>query len=137
MTQTCTFKCSCSAAALIAGVILGVLAAFLQITAVITVTPAFLWVAFGIAVVYLAILVAAAAATGTTGRYACRCPVLNTLLLGILGTLLFAVVLLAVGIVATSVISAILVGLLVLFLTLTLAASACFVRCLSNCETQV
>lgn len=137
MTQTCTFKCSCSAAALIAGVILGVLAAFLQITAVITVTPAFLWVAFGIAVVYLAVLVAAAAGTRTTGQYCCRCPVLNTLLFGILGTILFAVVLLAVGIVATSVVSAVLVGLLILFLTLTLAASACFVRCLSNCETQV
>ena len=134
--NNCAFRWSCSAIALIAGVILGVLAAFLQITGVITVTPAFLWVAFGIGVVYLAILVASAAVTRSCSVCGCRCGVLNTLLAGILGTVLFAVILLAVGIVATSVVSAILVGLLVFFLTLALAASACFVRCLSNCETQ-
>ena len=132
--NNCCFRWSCSTIAVIAGVILGVLAAFLQITAVITVTPAFLWVALGIAVVYLAILLASAAFTKSCN--VCRCGVLNVLLAGILGTILFAVILLAVGIVATSVVSAILVGLLVLFLTLTLAASACFVRCLSNCEAQ-
>lgn len=134
--NNCCFRWSCSTIAVIAGVILGVLAAFLQITGVITVTPAFLWVTLGIAVGYLAILLASAAFTRSCNICSCRCGVLNILLAGILGTILFAVILLAVGIVATSVVSAILVGLLVLFLTLTLAASACFVRCLSNCEAQ-
>ncbi len=40
----------------------------------------------------------------------------------------------AVGIVATSVVSAILVGLLVASLTLTFAGSACLILCLADCE---
>ena len=41
-TCNCQFRCSCVIAAVIASVILGVVAAFLQITGAITVTPAFL-----------------------------------------------------------------------------------------------
>ncbi len=129
----CNFKPNCTVASIVAGVIIGVLAAFFQITAVITVTPVFLWVAFGIAVVYLAVLVAAAAGAKNSEQRCCRCSALNGLLLGILGTILFAVILLAVGIVATSIVSAILVGLLLFFFTLTVASSVCFVRCLADC----
>lgn len=53
----CNCRCSCTGAAVIASAVVGVLAAFLQITGVITVTPAFLWVALGVAVVYLGVLV--------------------------------------------------------------------------------
>lgn len=127
----CNFKCNCTVLALVAAAIIGVIAAFLQITGVIMVAPVFLWVALGIAVVYLGLLVV----TGGRRReeQACVCRTLGTVLAGILGTALFAVVLLAVGIVATSVISAILVGLLVFFLALTLAGSACYVKCLADC----
>lgn len=128
----CNCRCSCTAAAVIAGAIIGVLSAFFQITGIITVTPAFLWVAFGIAVVYLGVLVPATALAGTGG--VCKCDALAALLAGILGTVLFAAVLLAVGIVATSVLSAILVGLLLFFFTLTFGATACFVRCLAGCS---
>ena len=55
------------------------------------------------------------------------------MLIGILGAILFAVVLLAVGIVATSVFNAILVGLLLFFFTLALTATACLVRCFAEC----
>lgn len=133
------FRCSCrnecTLLAVIASLILGIVAAFLQITAVITVTPAFLWVALGIGVVYLAVLEVSVALTRRTERRPCVCDALNTVLAGILGTILLAVVLLAVGIVATSVVSAILVGLLVAFLALTLAGTACLVRCTANCES--
>lgn len=129
----CNCRRSCTVAALISAVVIGVLAAFLQITGVITVAPAFLWVAFGIAVVYLAVLVVTAAVTRKPAQPGCLCSALNTLLLGILGTVLFAVVLLAVGVIATSIISAILVGLLLFFFTLTVTASACLVRCLLDC----
>lgn len=129
----CNCRCNCTLAALIVSAILGVLAAFFQITAVITVTTVFLWVSFGIAVVYLGVLVIASALDRRVEHCGCMCTVVNTLLAGILGTILLAVVLLAVGIVATSVISAILVGLLVFFLALTFASSACLVRCLSDC----
>lgn len=129
----CNCRGTCTTAAVIAGAIIGVLAAFFQITGVITVTTAFLWVVFGIAVGYLGVLLIAAALTRREERRECTCTALNTLLLGILGAILFAVVLLAVGIVATSVVSAILVGLLLFFFTLTLAGTACYVRCLADC----
>ena len=45
-----------------------------------------------------------------------------------------SVILLAVGITATSTVSAILVGLLVLFFALTITGAACLVRCLFDCE---
>ena len=129
----CGCRRDCVVTALIASAIIGVLTAFLQITAVITVTPVFLWVALGVAVVYLGVLELAAARAGRAERGGC-CRALSAVLTGILGTALFAVVLLAVGIVATSVVSAILVGLLMFFLALTLTATACFVRCLSDCD---
>jgi hypothetical protein len=62
------------------------------------------------------------------------CAALQTVLTGILGTVLVSVVLLAVGIVATSVISALLIGLTAGFFTLMIAGSACFARCLADCE---
>ncbi len=130
------FNCrrDCTLLAVVAAVILGVVAAFLQITAVIAVTPAFLWVALGIAVGYLGILLVTTALTRRAGCRPCVCRALGTVLTGILGAILFAVVLLAVGIVATSVVTAILVGLLVAFLTLTFAGSACLVLCFADCE---
>lgn len=127
-TCNCNFRCSCVIAAIIASAILGVVAAFLQITGAITVTPAFLWVVLGVAIGYLGILLA------TAGRRDSGCcGALGTVLAGTLGAALFSVVLLAVGITATSVVSAILVGLLVLFAALTVAGSACYVRCITGC----
>ena len=132
-TLNCSCRWNCTAVAVIASVIAGIVAAFLQITGTITVTPAFLWVVFGIAVVYLGGLVVVTALTRRTEQGRCVCTTLTTVLAGILGTILFSVVLLGVGIVATSVVSAILVGLLVLFSALTLTGTACFVRCLADC----
>lgn len=133
-TCHCRDNDGCTVAALVASAIIGVITAFLQITAVITVAPVFLWVVFGVAVAYLAALVLATLAGRRGESNACTCTALNVLLIGILGSVLFAVVLLAVGIVATSVISAILVGLLLFFFTLIFTASACLIRCISNCN---
>ena len=96
-TCYCIFRCTCTAAAVIASVILGVVTAFLQITGIITVTPVFLWVTLSIATGYWGIL-------------------------------------LAVGINATSVVSAVLVGLVVLFAALTVTGAACLIRCAADCE---
>ena len=128
----CGCKRDCVVTALVASAIIGVITAFLQITAVITVTPVFLWVVFGIAVVYLGVLEVAAARTGRAGLGCCRA--LGAVLTGILGAALLAVLLLAVGIVATSVVSAILVGLLLFFFSLILTATACLIRCFADCE---
>ena len=53
----CNYKCSCTAVAVVVSVILGVIAAFLQITGVIALTPVLLAVAAGVATVYLGALV--------------------------------------------------------------------------------
>ena len=114
--------------------VLGVVAAFAQITGAIALTPVFLWVAFGIAVAALGLLVAASAMAARCTVSDCACGALDTLLVGILGTILLSVVLLAVGIVATSLISAILVGLLVGAFTLVFTGGACYVRYLTGCR---
>ena len=128
LVRQCRF--SCTAAALIASLIVGIFAAFLQITAVITVTPVFLWVTFGIAAGYLGLLAAGAIISRRIIPENCADDSLNALLIGILGTVLLSLILLAVGITATSVVSAVLTGLLLFFFSLTLTATACFIRCL-------
>lgn len=127
----CCNRCYCALAAGIAGVVLGVIAAFLQITGAITVTTAFLWVALGIATGFLGVLL-----LGLCCRRCdldCQCRHADITLGGILLTALVSVILLAVGITATSVLSAVLVGLLVLGLTLIYAGSACYVRAAIGC----
>lgn len=130
----CTCRCRCALVAIVVSAILGVIGAFLQIAGVITVTPVFLWVALGIAVVYLGVLLIATALAGRSGSGGCTCEGLNALLVGVLGAILAALILLAVGIVATSVISAILIGALVFFLALTFTSTACLIRSLLDCE---
>lgn len=129
----CNCRNRCALLAVVASIIIGIVAAFLQITGTITVTPVFLIVAFGIAVAALGVLAVTAAMVRRYGG-SCLCSALQTVLAGILGTVLLSVVLLAVGIVATSVIGAILVGLTAGFFALTVTAGACFVRCLADCE---
>lgn len=126
----CGCRISCRTLAAIAGVILGVLAAFAQISGAFVLNAIFPGVALVGAVAYLGLLPLSAGA--------CRaercCRNLTTVLVGILGTVLLAAILLAVGIVATSVLNAIAVGALVFFITLTLVGTACYAACLSDCE---
>ncbi len=129
----CNCKCTCSLFSAVASLILGVIAAFLQITGTITVTVTFLWVVGGVALVYLGILLLASALQQQCTRCGCTCVALNTLLIGALGSVFFAAILLAVGIVATSVISAILVGLLVASFTLLITGTVCAIRKLFDC----
>lgn len=134
----CSCKCevNCPLLSVAAAVIIGVVTAFLRITAVITVTPAFLWVALGIAVVYLAvILVSTSLIKCSETRAPCICPLLTILLTGILGTILLSVILLAIEFVATSIIGAIITGALLGFLSLLLTSTACLVKCISRCDS--
>ena len=77
MMRICNCKGSCTLLAVIASVIIGVVAAFLQVTGVITVAPVFLWVALGVAVVYLGVLVLATALAGEAGGCGSICTVLS------------------------------------------------------------
>lgn len=130
----CSCKKDCTLLAVIAAIILGIVGAFLQISATISVTAAFLWVALGIGVVYLAVLLVATVFMRKQPCNGCLCNALDTVLTGILGTILFSVVLLGTSIVATSIVSAILVGLLLASATLIFAGTACLVKCLSDCD---
>lgn len=128
----CNCKCPCTATALVVSAILGVIAAFLQISGTIDVVPMFLMGVLGIGVVYLGILLATSAVCPCE-QSRCRCSALNTLLAGLLGSILFSTITLAVGIAGTSVVSAILVGVVVFFTALTFTATACYVRIQADC----
>lgn len=130
----CENRRDCIGIALIASLIIGVIAAFLQITAIFTLTPIFSIVAFGIAIVYLAVtLIATSLAQRTTFCNRC-CASLSWLLFGITGTILTAAILLLIAFPATSVVGALLVGALFFFFTLTITSATCFSRCLADCR---
>ncbi|MEE0968088.1 MAG: hypothetical protein U0M06_01775 [Clostridia bacterium] len=126
------FNCrnNCTIFAVAASIIIGIITAFLRITGTITVTNAFLWVTFGIAVVYTAVALLTLLLIGRRGGVGCVGEALTLFLTGILGTLLTSVVLLAVSFVATSVVGAIISGLLLAFFTLIFASAACLVKCI-------
>ena len=134
--NSCSCSCGldCSFLAIAASVIVGIVTTLLTITAVITVTPAFLWVLLGIAVVYLGVnLIASATLRCCRSRDCVQTP-LSLILIGILGTILTAIILLGVTFPATSVLGAIVTGALLLFFSLFITATACLVRCLAGTD---
>ncbi len=130
----CTCKTDCAGLAIVASIIVGIITAFLQFSAIITVTPAFLWVVLGIAVVYLAILLAV---SPIIRRNSCVCNNLSVILVGILGAILTSIILLAITFAATSVIGAIITGALLTFLSLILTTVACLVKCITGCANRI
>lgn len=134
MSTSCrSCRPGCTVIAVVVSLILGIITAFLRITAAITLTPAFLWVLLGIAVVYLAVtLISAALFRG--GCCESLCSIVNTLLTGIFGTVVISVVLLAVEFAATSLLGAFLTGALLFFFFLAVTSTACLVRCFLECN---
>ena len=128
----CESKINCTGIAFITSLILGIIAAFLQITAVIAMPPILLGSAIIVALVFLLVILIAVSLTQTS--CGALCSVVSVLLLGILGSILFAAILLIIDIAATSVIGAILVGLLVFFFSLFILTTACLVKCIANCN---
>ena len=128
----CNNKCACTS--IIASIIIGIVAGILRITGVISVTPAFAWVTFGIAVGYLAILLITSRRRSTSEHCCNICTILSILLTGILGAILTSVILLAIEFVATSIIGAIITGALLFFFALIVTLTACLVRCFANCD---
>ena len=130
----CGKRRDCTSLALIASLIIGIVGAFLQITATITLTPIFYTVALGIAIVYLAIMLLSTSLSGGIAECNRCCSSLFAALIGILGTILTAIILLAVTFAATSVIGAIVVGALFFFFTLMITSIACLAKCFASCE---
>ena len=135
---SCNCSCNrgvrCSLLAIGASAIIGIIATLLTITAVITVTPAFLWVLLGIAVVYLALNLIVSASFRCRDVCDCIDTPLSLVLAGILGTILLSIVLLAITFPATSVLGAIIVGALLFFFSLLITSTVCFIRCLAGVE---
>ena len=130
----CNNQSSCTGIAVVASIIIGIITAFLSFSAIITITPAFLWVLLGIAIVYLAITFLVTAFRNNCNSHDCACPNISILLTGILGTILTSVVLLGITFAATSVIGAIIAGLLLAFFSLIVTSTACLIKCLSDCD---
>ena len=135
--NSCSCSCGfdCTFLAIAASVIVGIVTTLLTITAVIDVTPAFLWVLLGIAVVYLAVNLIASATLRCCRSRECVHSPLNLVLLGILGTILTSIILLGVPFAATSVVGAIITGALLLFFSLFITSTACLVKCLAGTDT--
>ena len=133
--MNCCCRISCTALSLGASIILGIVAALLRITGIITVTPAFLWTVFGIAIVYLAIAFYSSVRAACETARRCICEKSGFLLTGILGTILTSVILLAITFPATSIVGAVITGLLIFFFTLMITTVACIIRCIAcTCE---
>lgn len=126
--ETCV---GCIGAGVIASLIIGIIAAILRFTAVITLTPAFLWVTLGVAIVYLGIFLLTSG--GRVFASECVCSSLSAVLTGILGTVLTSVILLGITFVATSVLGAIISGALLFFFSLTITSAVCLIKCKYGC----
>ena len=130
--SNCSCRIGCRGIAVIASTIIGIFAAFFRYTAIITITPAFLWVLFGIAVGFLGITLLTSSAC-CADRTNC-CQSLKQFLAGILGTILTSVILLGIRFAATSVAGAIITGLLLFFFALIVTTAACLILCRYNCN---
>ncbi len=124
----CVCKNICTNIVLVISAIIGVIAAFLRITGVITISAAFLWVTFGIAIVYLAILLFSVLLVPRPNQPNCTDSTASSLIIGVLGTVLFSVILLAIPFAVTSVVGAIFTGALLFFFSLTIGATGCLVQ---------
>ncbi len=130
----CNCKYSCNGLAIVASLFIGIISAILSFTGIITVAPVFFWVIFGIAVGYLALILASSATRKYNNRKQCVCSTLNLLLAGILGSIISSLVLLAITFVATSALGAIILGIALFSFSLIFTSTACLVKCLSDCN---
>ncbi|MBQ2968475.1 MAG: hypothetical protein IJE10_10200 [Clostridia bacterium] len=133
----CGARVSCGAIAFVASLILGIVAAFLRLSGALVIGTAFFWVALGVAVVYLGILLLTSAFLQGAGPRGCSvCGTIPLVLAGILGTALTSALLLAFTFVATSVLGAVLTGAFIFFIALILTAVACLIQCIAGCNGE-
>ena len=123
----CSCRNTCTSTAVVASLIIGVIAAFLRFMGMITVTPAFLWVTLGVAIGYLAILLIGALFSENGRGNGCIGKTISGILIGILGTAVFSVILLAITFAATSFLGAVITGALLFFVSLLITTAACLV----------
>lgn len=129
----CNNRVNCAFLAIAASVIIGIVAGILTFTGVIAIGTTFLWVTFGVALLYLAALLFSVINNNTSAVRSCVCANSGILTLSILGTLLASVILLGVAFAATSVLGAIVAGALLASFALLVGSAICLIRCIANC----
>ena len=129
----CQCKFNCSGIAVIASIIIGVIAAFLTFTGNLALGTHLLWAFFGISLIFLA-LTLTVTALNEDENPDCICCSLTPLFAGILGTILFSLILLIIDVAVASVLGAILYGLLFLFFTLKVTSVTCLIKCFAGCR---
>lgn len=132
--SNCNSHVDCSLLSVAAAVVVGLVAAIAQFTAIITLTTVFYIVAFGIAVLFLAVLLALVPVLYRVACGSCCASNIKVVTTGILGAIFTSVILIAVGFTATSVLGAVFVGLLAAFLTLAVTGVVCAINCASICD---
>lgn len=130
----CNCKMSCTLFSVAVSIIIGIFTAFFRVTGVIATTSAFLWVVFGIGVVYLALMLIPAVFRRDMCSSECLCPSTTAVLTGALGSIAASVVLLGIEFAVSSVTGAVITGALFAFFSLTLTSTACLIRCLNGCS---
>ncbi len=128
----CNNKNDCLIIAIASSIVIGITAAILSFTAIISVTPAFLWVVLGVAIVFLGGALAISALKRSLGICRCVRKTIPYILTGILAAILSSIILLAIPFAATSAIGTILVGVLLFSFALTISTTACLTLCIAN-----
>ena len=128
--ESCGYKIDCTIISVMASIIVGIVTAIFRYTAIITITPVFLWVIFGIAAGFLLL---AFVRPRTCCANSCKRIPLLLAVIGALVTVLAAVILLAITFAATSVLGAIIGGIAVGAFALTLTAGACYTLKTEDC----
>ncbi len=126
MNRNCGSRNECLIIAIAASIVIGIVAGVLTITGIIAATPAFLWVLFGVAVVYLLTAFVVSSQNNFETSFRSR-KLIGAFIAGILGTILFSVILLGIVFPATSALGAIFVGLLLASFSLIISSTACLV----------
>ena len=132
----CECKTGCVIKAIILSVVIGVITAALSYTAAITVTPAFLWVLFGIGVIYLLLNPLIICGTKRCATENCICSVLSAHLIGLIGLIITSLILLGITFAATSLLGAVITGALLGFFTLSFSTVACITKCVARCHLE-
>ncbi len=126
MNRNCNRGNECLIISIAASIVVGIVAGILTITGIIATAPAFLWVLFGVAIVYL--LTAFVVASQNNFETSLRVRrLVATFIAGTLGTILFSIILLGIVFPATSALGAIFVGLLLASFSLIITTTACLV----------
>lgn len=132
--MSCECKFSCGGLAIGSSIIVGILAAVLSFTGLLTIAPVFYWVTLGVAVVYLGAILIASLTSRYNESSCCVCRSIPLILLGILGTILTSLILLAADFGAAAILGAIIIGAELFFFSLIFTSAACLIRCLFNCD---